>query len=76
MPAWLATILPLWNKKSAGIPLTPNFAAFIESVSVLTFAIVTGDSAATCSNIGPNALQGPHHGANRTTHIDSSKAFH
>ena len=72
IPVWLATIFPLWNRNNAGIPRTPSFAAFIESESVLTLAIVTGISSATCSKIGPSALHGPHHGAQKSTRTHSS----
>lgn len=73
MPTWFATWFPLWNRNSAGIPLTPSFAAFIESVSVLTFATVTGVSSAICSNMGVSALQGPHQGAQKSTRTHSSE---
>ena len=53
IPVWFATIFPLWNKKRAGMPRTPSFAAFMESESVFTLAIVTGISSAICSKIGP-----------------------
>ena len=72
IPVWFATIFPLWNRNNAGIPRTPSFAAFIESESVLTLAMVTGISSAICSRIGPNALHGPHHGAQKSTRTHSS----
>ena len=71
-PVSLSTNSPFLKSSKAGIPLTPNLPALSGFTSVFTFAIVISLSSDICLSTGPIILQGPHHGAQKSTRTHSS----
>ena len=68
-PTILSTTCPFLKRNSAGMEVTPSWAAKGWLVSTSTLQILTEPdiSVASWSKTGPNCLQGPHHVAQKST---------